>query len=96
MLARLRETLDIPTYAFLSDRTDITAELSGDSLKLTCKSVFTPNAISAPEVLDAIRKTAKEVLGLDVSVRVVTEETTEGEKRARLDSLSRFGNVEFR
>ena len=96
MLARLRETLDIPTYAFLSDRTDITAELSGDSLKLTCKSVFTPNAISAPEVLDAIRKTAKEVLGLDVSVRVVTEEATEGEKRARLDSLSRFGNVEFR
>ena len=96
MLARLRETVETPTFAFLSDRTDVTAELSGDVLKLVCKSVFTPNAISAPPVLEAVKEAARQVLGRNVAVKVLAEEATQGEKLARLDALSRFGNVEFK
>ena len=91
--------IDPPIYFFLSDKSEVTAEISNTTLTVHMGNDFTANVANTPETLDALKAAAGEVLGRQVNVKIteetITPATPPSDTEDKLDSLSKFDIIKF-
>ena len=86
---------DFPTYALISDRTNISAKEAGATVTVLSKNAFNINFLDTPQIKGAVAKAAETVLGRPVTVRVMQDTEPVELRQDKLDELSRFGNIKF-
>jgi len=88
--------LGIPVNMFLKDEAYTSAGFDGKRILISAANDVTKNMIGSPEVLAIVRTSAERILGRSVAVMVETRRESDESKEKKLESLKRFGNVQFK
>ena len=87
--------IDLPLFFMLSDKAEVRGVLSGDVLTVKCKNPFTVTIADTPEVVEALKKSAKNLLGRNIVVKFADDDGADSTTEDKLDTLSKFGIISF-
>ncbi|MBQ4040888.1 MAG: DNA polymerase III subunit gamma/tau [Oscillospiraceae bacterium] len=87
--------IDMPLFFMLNDKSEVRGVVSGDTLVVKCKNPFTVTIADTPEVIAALKKSAANVLGRNVAVKLADDDGSEEVAEDKLDALSRFDIISF-
>ena len=85
----------VPLFFMLNDKSEVRGVVSGDTLVVKCKNPFTVTIADTPEVIAALKKSAANVLGRNVAVKLTEDDGSEEVAEDKLDALSRFDIISF-
>lgn len=87
--------IDLPLFFMLSDKAEVRGVLTGDTLTVKCKNPFTVTIADTPEVIEALKKSAKSLLGRNIAVKFADDDGDDSTAEDKLDTLSKFDIISF-
>ena len=90
-----QSNIDLPLFFMLNDKSEVRGVISGDTLVVKCKNPFTVIIANTPEVIAALKKSAKNVTGRNLAVKFIDDDGTEDKAEDKLDTLSKFDIISF-
>ena len=88
-------SIDLPLFFMLNDKSEVRGVISGDALVVKCKNPFTVVIANTPEVIAALKKSAKNVIGRNLAVKFTDDDGSEDAAEDKLDTLSKFDIISF-
>jgi len=93
ILKVLKGKLSAGNYAVISDSFLGEGALEGGNLIIRAKSGFSKGMFTAPDVMEAIKAAAVEIIGKPVPVKVTNGEDKPAETAKKLDAFAEFGDL---
>ena len=95
ILDAAQPNIDLPLFFMLNDKAEVRGVIIGDTLVIKCKNPFTVIIANTPEVITALKKSAKSVTGRNLAVKFTDDDGTEDKTKDKLDTLSKFDIISF-